>query len=221
MTQRGSTKQLLSAFDLDHTLLSANSSFRFGLYLYNKKHLSFSSLLFILTTAFSYNMGVLSLERLHEKAFQHLFLKKPERVVKKWVADFLSEHLNNLLYMPAIQELKKAQAEGHLTALLSSSPSFLVEPIAILLNIPLWEASCYDVDSFGCYSAISKLNFGVDKALKLNMLRDLYAISLDKTYAYSDSHLDLPFLLAAGNVIVVNPTRLLRRLANKNKWSII
>ena len=213
--------RFLSAFDLDHTLLNVNSSFSFGHYLYKKNHLSFPSFLFILINAFYYNLGLLSLKRLHEKAFKYLFLKKAEVVVKKWVSEFLNEHLKDMLDAKAIQKLEQAQQDGHITALLSNSPAFLVEPIAEQLKFSFWEASSYHLDSVGCYSSISKINEGLDKAVTMKALQKAYSIELDHTYAYSDSHIDLPFLLTAGHIIVVNPTRNLRRLANKNNWSII
>ncbi len=43
-------------------------------------------------------------------------------------------------------------------------------------------------------------------------------IDRQQVTAYSDSHLDLPLLLAAGTPVVVNPDRKLRKIAQLNTW---
>lgn len=211
----------ISAFDLDHTLFSENSSYRFGLYLYYKKILSFSALLFILGCHFRHKCGILPIDKLHENAFNRLFLGRFAPHVRQWALDFLEEHFQSLLYTPALDKLKKAQTAGHLTVLLSSTPDFLVEPIANRLNIPLWDATQYTVDKDHRFCHIDQLMLGEDKAHILDRLAEKYGVPRQKIYAYSDSHLDLPFLTHAGVAYGVNPNRKLRSICRRKGWEII
>jgi phosphoserine phosphatase len=211
----------ISAFDLDHTLLSDNTSYRFCLYLCKKKYLPLSSLAFIFGCNIRHSLGVLSIVGLHESAFSRLFKGRSSLTIKQWAFDFLDEYLDSFLYEPAIKKLKEAQSAGHFTAILSSSPDFLVEPIAKRLEIPFWKSTRYAVDKENKFSHIAELMQGSDKAKIIGELSSLYHVPKKEITAYSDSHLDLPFLMAAGTSYGVNPNRKLRSLCQKNNWSII
>ena len=210
----------ISAFDLDHTLFSDNSSYRFGKYLCGKKLLSLRSLAFIIGCNIRHTAGFLPITQLHEKAFRRLFQGRSSLLVRQWAIDFLDENFENLLYSPAINKLKLAQA-GHLTVILSSTPDFLVEPIAKRLNVSCWDATQYAVDKDQTFCHITKLVLGSDKASILDEMARRHNVPKHEIYAYSDSHLDVPFLMAAGTAYGVNPNRKLRSICRKNNWSII
>ena len=213
--------QSISAFDLDHTLFSENSSYRFGRYLYSKKLVPFSSLAFIIGCNIRYKLGLLSIVKLHQSAFGRLFHGQLSSVVKQWAIDFLDENFEKLLYLPAIEKLMSAQNAGHVTGILSSTPDFLVEPIAKRLNVSFWDATRYAVDKDSRFCHIDKLMLGSDKAIVLQELGNQYGITRHEMYAYSDSDLDLPFLFAAGHACGVNPNRKLRSICHENDWLII
>uniref|UniRef100_UPI003736FA6A HAD family hydrolase n=1 Tax=Luteococcus sp. TaxID=1969402 RepID=UPI003736FA6A len=46
-------------------------------------------------------------------------------------------------------------------------------------------------------------------------------IDLSKSFAYADSHVDLPMLNAVGNPVAVQPDVGLLRAARKNGWSVV
>ncbi|MBA3816954.1 MAG: HAD-IB family hydrolase [Parachlamydiaceae bacterium] len=211
----------LSAFDLDHTLLKENSSFSFGKYLYRQKHISLSDFFFIIRSNIIYNLGFLSISELHQRAFERLFYGKSLFLVEFWVSSFLDKHLESLFYNPAIKALIDAQQAGHITAIISSSPSFLVEPIAKRLNLTFCQATEYAVDKDHKFCQIASLMLGEDKARFIMEFMKEHKISKKQVIAYSDSILDLPFLLTAGEAIAVNPDRKLRLFCLKHNWPII
>lgn len=213
--------QAISAFDLDNTLLSDNSSYRFCLSLCFNKHLPYNSLAFIFACNLRYSLGLLNIEKLHESAFNQLFYNRSASLVKQWAEEFIEEKYDALLYPPAVEKLMLAQKAGHLAVILSSSPSFLVEPIAKRLNVPVWHATEYAVDKDQKFCQISKLMLGEDKALILEKLSQQHEIEKERTYAYSDSHLDLPFLMAAGSAFGVQPNKKLRNICRQKNWPII
>lgn len=211
----------ISAFDLDQTLFSGNSSYLFCRYLCRKKYFSFGDLIFIIGCNIRCSLGFLSVEELHHKAFKRLFKGRPSSTINQWIEDFLDENFESLLYSPAINKLKSAQESGHLTVILSSSPNFLVGPIAARLKVSRWKSTEYAVDNDQKFCRIAKLLLGGGKASLLNEIALQYGISTQKIHAYSDSHLDLPFLMAAGNAYGVKPNRKLRAICQKNEWPII
>lgn len=211
----------ISAFDLDNTLVSVNSSFDFGRYLCKRRFLHLTSFLYIIGYSLFHKAGVLSIEKVHYGAFERFFKGRSEPEVKVLAHQFLDLILDKILYQPAISALRTAQAEGHLTLLLSSGPDFLVGEVAKRLGIPYWQSTQYAVDKDRHFCHISRLMLGADKAQILADLRHQFAVSKENTFAYSDSHLDLPFLLEAGSSIAVNPNRELRRQCQQNGWQII
>lgn len=212
---------MISAFDLDRTLFNSNSSYEFGRYLCRTGHFSNRALIFIFLCNFLYTIKVFSLKRLHRCAFYYLFKGAPVNSIEKWVTAFLDQHFDQMLYEPAIQKLKSAKQAGHLTIILSSSPKFLVEPIAKRLEVSLWGATEYAIDKNGCYSHIKKLMLGQDKACFIEGLHRDLELRVQSVTAYSDSYVDIPFLLSATQAVGVNPDRKLRAFCLLHDWSII
>jgi HAD superfamily hydrolase (TIGR01490 family) len=211
----------LSAFDLDHTLLKINSSFRFGAYLYRTGHISFVSMLYAVGCYSLHKMGLLTMRGMHRRLFARLF-RKHSAVTHQSLADqFVAEQGGDLLYEPALQRLRLAQQQGHYTVLLSSSPDFLVAPFAQFLGIDKWAATPYLIDTQQRFSALGEVLQGEKKRRIIEDLMQSEGVTRDAVYAYSDSHLDLPLLEAAGHATGVNPTQQLRSICLRRKWEII
>ena len=77
------------------------------------------------------------------------------------------------------------------------------------------------VDLDGRYTG--EMAFYAYGPFKAEAMRDLAAfegIDLAASYAYSDSYTDVPMLEAVGHPVVVNPDRVLARLARDRGWEI-
>lgn len=211
----------LSAFDLDRTLLHKNSSFAFCKYLCAEGFFPYS----VLFWAFFYYLRHvclgMTLQDLHRHIFKRVLCGISYPHLAKKVDEFIESALEGLLYQPALQRLKKAQEEGHFTVVLSNSPDFLVRAIAQKLHLSTWRASEYFIDNNEKLCKISSILQGEDKAIHVRqMMKDL-KICKEDVIAYSDSHLDLPFLYEAGTAVVVNPTRTLQKIATALGWEKI
>ena len=64
-------------------------------------------------------------------------------------------------------------------------------------------------------------NYREGKVLAMRELAEREAISLEASYAYSDSESDLPMLRAVRHAVVVNPDAALRRIAREEGWEVI
>lgn len=211
----------LIVFDLDHTLLSVNSSYTFGSFLYQRGYCSPLSVGF---SAFCYGlhkMGCLSMTQVHRYIFSCLFAKRSLELLQNAADDFLTLHLTALLSVPVLRKLQEAQKQGESTLLLSSSPDFLVAPIAHRLGISGWESTRYTVDSKNRLSGISHVVQGEDKAVFASQYAERLGIPKESIVFYTDSYLDLPLLEIVGQAICVNPDRRLKALCQQKGWTIL
>lgn len=211
----------LSVFDLDHTLLKVNSSFKFGQYLYQKNVISTSEIFFSLLHYTRHKWLGLSIIDVHQKIFQQIFKGKSKREIERHTQDFIHAYLEEMFYKPALQKLLDAQIQGHYIVLLSSSPDFLVHPIAHQLNISDCQATKYTCDEQENFCSVSRVIDGFNKAEYVQLLAQKFQIPTTSITVYSDSYLDLPVLKMAGKAIGVVPDRHLRRVCIKHGWEII
>jgi HAD superfamily hydrolase (TIGR01490 family) len=64
-------------------------------------------------------------------------------------------------------------------------------------------------------------NYREGKVLAMRELSEREDLSLELSYAYSDSESDLPMLRAVRHAVVVNPDAVLRRIAAEEGWEVI
>ncbi len=211
----------ISFFDLDHTLLKVNGSFQFGMYLYRKGLIPTRQMITLLGQYALHKWGFISPEKLNNSACKTFFSGRCMSDIDANVDSFLNEHLDELLYFPITKRLVNAHEEGHYTVILSTSPHFLVKPIAKRLGVNAWGSTQYAVDSLGCISHVESHMDGQSKALYINSLCGELNVPVKNTVAYSDSYYDLNFLKAAGTAKVVNPDRKLRNYSLANNWEIV
>lgn len=211
----------ISVFDLDRTLIRGNSSYQFCLYLFHRKFFSLFTIIYSTFCYFRHCLLGMSLIDLHQKIFKRLLLGRSLDSMEKYVDSFVDESLSRTTYLPAAHCLRQAQLNGHYTIILSNSPSFLVSRIASFFNVDEWKATQYAVDKDKNLSHISSIMQGEAKAAYLLKISQQLGVEKENITAYSDSYLDLPFLLCAGKAIAVNPDSKLRQFSKKNRWNII
>ena len=211
----------LSVFDLDHTLLNVNSSFRFGSFLYRQNFFSFWKLVGCLRDYARYQWLGMSIQDLHAKTFRRVFKGQALQEVCHYVDQFLTESLDKMIYQPAIQRLKKSQDAGDYVLILSSSPDFLVREIAHRFEVKHWKSTIYQCNEEGKLETIAQVMEGQNKADYLKGL--IQQLNMDRTAitVYSDSYLDLPLLNMAGRAIGVGPDHRLKRICLQKGWEIL
>lgn len=206
----------LLVFDLDGTLLRGTSSFRFFFYLIAKRRLPVSSLLRAIPLFFAFRLGRLNLRQLHHRVFD-LFLKgRPRSLFLDAVEPFLELHFQQMID-PSIL----AKMIPHKTLLLSSSPDFLVGPIAQRFGIANWKGSEYAIDKELNFCKISSLIEGREKLRLARLFAQQKFLSRECIAAYSDSDDDLPLLEWVGLPYAVKPNKALQRAAANRGWKII
>lgn len=199
---------MIAVFDLDGTLLSHNSSFAFCCFLRKQGILSFADLLYCLYHYASHRLLHTPLKTLHTRVFARLFRGKSAALLEAHVPAFMR---TLKWYAPAVNRLKTLQADGYDIRIFSSSPHFLVQPIAESIGVMRVVATEYSLDPRGHLVELTRLVDGEQKRQELRALGH-HAI------AFSDSEIDLPFLEAAHKAVAVNPTRRLAKVAEAKGW---
>lgn len=132
------------------------------------------------------------------------------------VKDFLDQTLSDILDPTVLGYFHEAKARGEYTALLSNSPSFIVQSIADRLGFDRCAGTEYVVHNGKFCAKILKSMEGSDKALIVSAELQRLHLKKEDATGYSDSILDLPFLLSVGNPIIVNPDKKLMEYAQKH-----
>ncbi|MBT4444797.1 MAG: HAD-IB family phosphatase [Waddliaceae bacterium] len=211
----------LSVFDLDHTLLSLNASYRFGAYLYRNKEISLFSMLYLVWYYIRHKAFGMSLRELHDAVFKRMLIGKSLAAIVKYVDPFLDKILPKTLYKPAVDRLRTAQKENHIVYLISNSPAFIVGKIAERLEIKRWRATTYGLDQQGKLCGVECIWEGDDKADFVKKVSREENIAKENITVYTDSIIDVPLLEIAGQPVAVNPDKPLKALASKKGWEIL
>lgn len=202
-------------FDLDKTLSIENLSFAFGKFLYRRSFFSFRAMIYLAQTYSLHKLGLLNLKAVHDKSFARIFLGADFPFVQELMEEFLTEK-EGFLWRPSIlSELQKLQSLGIETILLSSSPSFVVEPAAKRLGFSAFASTLYGKDR------VEYLLTGEEKARFVQEFATQKSLKSIHFQAFSDSVLDLPFLESVGVPVAVFPDKKLLKIARERGWKII
>lgn len=213
--------QTVSLFDLDHTLLKANSSYCFGSYLYRRGYTSKIATLYFLACYGLHKIGLVSMQSIHQLIFSKLFEGRSKSLFQDLAQAFAEENFDTMINQEAFKRLQIAKSSRHLTGILSSGPDFLVEVFARKLDLHFWAGTEYKIDCSGHFFQMGKVLDGTRKKMKLQEISNEYRIPLESSIVYSDSYHDIPFLEAAGKAVGVNPDFKLKALCRKNGWEVI
>jgi len=211
----------ISVFDLDHTLVTGNSSYGFCAFLHKQKALSSLALIKAYWYRLRHDFSSAELERLHNQLFNCLLRGLSMESLERCAAAFIQNYIFPHLYFPTFQELRFAQHRGDYTVIMSSSPSFIVRRVAEALGVDEWLATEYRVDASNRLIEVHQFIDGRAKAKALTGVVEERGLSLKQVTAYSDSYRDLPFLSLAGEPVAVNPDAKLQAYSRENQWRIL
>lgn len=129
--------------------------------------------------------------------------------------------IRNRISPEAIERIKAHREAGHTTILLTGVIRQLTSPIADLFDVVVAAELGVDENGLATGFLTGPPMVGESRAAWLRHYADLHQIDLSKSYAYADSHVDLPMLTEVGNPVAVGPDVGLTRAAKQRGWSII
>src|SRR4051812_25828604 len=106
-------------FDLDRTLINANSAILYALYERRHGRISTRQVLTTMGHSLLYHMNIGSLEKAYAKATRH-FTGVMENDLARWAKDFFDEQVNPRLQPGAVPVLQEHRKAGHILVMLTS-----------------------------------------------------------------------------------------------------
>jgi HAD superfamily hydrolase (TIGR01490 family) len=211
-------------FDLDKTIVSRSSSLALSRPLYRAGMVSrgqlvrgaYAQLVYLMVGADERKM-----ERLREGLLQ-LTKGWDRSQVERLVQDALLDAIDPFVYQEALDLIAQHRAEGRRIYIVSSSPEEVVRPLARHFGVRGVIATRASVDLEGRYTGeLEFYAYGHEKARAIRRLASRSRIDLAGSYAYSDSHTDVPMLEVVGHPVAVNPDKDLRQVAEERGWEVL
>jgi len=139
--------------------------------------------------------------------------------VRKLVREVVAELMFQKISAAGVRRIREHRAAGHRTILITAAMDEFVQPIAPLFDLVIAAQLAQKTGRFTGYMAAPPL-VGEARAAWLRRYAEAEGADLKKSYAYADSHSDLPLLRAVGNPVAVSPDAALLRVARRRRWPI-
>jgi HAD superfamily hydrolase (TIGR01490 family) len=208
-------------FDIDGTLLSVNTAPLYARWLRRHGRARRRDLLRTAYYLVQYRLNLLDIDRAIERA-SRMIAGQLEADVAAFCERWYEEMVRGYLVPWMRTVLEQHRSAGHDIALLSSSTSYLAEPLARDLDVDhLLVTRLEIVDGRFTGKPIVPVCYGPGKVHWAKAFAAERGIDLGESFFYTDSITDLPVLELVGHPRIVNPDRLLRRTARKRGWPIL
>jgi HAD superfamily hydrolase (TIGR01490 family) len=211
----------IAFFDLDRTLLSVNAGQLWVRREVRLGHMGRWQATKAAAWIFGYHLGFSRLEGVLEDAIGTLRGTPEADVIARTRTFYADEVLAT--YRPGAREaVERHRARGDVLALLSSTSSYLADPVMEALGIQHALCNRFEVDGAGLFTgkAVGSLCFGPGKLGHALALADQLGESLADATFYTDSASDLAVLEVVGHPVAVHPDPTLARIAAKRGWKV-
>jgi fatty acyl-CoA reductase len=141
--------------------------------------------------------------------------------LERFVDTSLAPHILSRLSPDAVRRIREHRAAAHTTILITGVVRPLTRPLHPLFDVIV--AADLGVDEEGrCTGFLTGPPVvGESRAAWLKHYATQHGVALGRSFAYADSHSDLPMLETVGNAVAVSPDIALMRAATRNQWSVV
>lgn len=207
-------------FDLDRTLIACNTAALFLRDLRRRGEISLSKMAQAAGWLATYHLALVDFSTVTRAVAEFLRGRSEAELAERcqrWVED---EVLPRLL-PEGLRRIEKHRRDGHLLALLSTTPCYVARPIARTLGLDDFGATEFEVAG-GLFTGnlVGPACYGAGKVHRAERLGLTHGLDLAGSWFYTDSFTDLPMLERVGHAVAVNPDPRLRRAARKKGWPV-
>ncbi len=223
MNDGAGTPRAAAFFDLDKTILAKSSTLAFTRKFYEGGLIRRPDAIKAAYAQFVYLVSGANHDQMEQmrEYLSDLVRGWDVAQVQEIVAETIDDIVDPIVYEEALDLMAWHQAAGRDVIIISSSGTEVVEPIGDRLGADLAIGTQLAVTDGHYTGEILFYAYGEGKA---DAMRDLAAernYALDLSYAYTDSHTDLPMLDVVGHPVATNPDHELRRIAQERDWEIL
>ena len=214
---------VLAAFDLDGTVMTTNV---IETYLWLKlPELSLTQRAGELMRVVAQLPNYLGAERKDRGVFLRQVYRRYEGARLDELEHFVDERLTSFVLdrtsPEAVRRIREHRDAGHTTILLTGVIRPLTRPFEGLFDHIVAADLATDEDGVCTGFLTGPPMVGDSRAAWLTHYSGLHGVDLSASFAYADSHVDLPMLRSVGNPVAVSPDIGLMRAAKESGWSII
>ena len=214
---------VLAAFDLDGTVMATNV---IETYLWARlPELSPAGRVREVASIIARLPGYLGADRRDRSSFLRSIYRRYEgadiaaleHVVDTQMAPFVLDRMSP----EAIRRIREHRAAGHTTILITGVIRQLTRPLEGLFDVIVAAELATDAHGRATGFLTGPPMVGESRAAWLRHYATLHGVDLATSYAYADSHVDLPMLDVVGNPVAVSPDIGLMRAARQRGWSVV
>lgn len=212
----------LTIFDLDETLIAADSDHEWGQFVVDKglvdaqKHKKKNDDFYAL-----YKAGQLDIDEYLQFSCSVLTQYSIEDL-HRFRSEFVAQRILPIILDKAQDLVKKHRQLGDTLLVITSTIEFVTRPIVDEFGIDILIAPDPEIVSNRYTGRIVGVpSFAAGKVTRLEQWLANRQDSLEGSSFYSDSHNDLPLLRLVDNPVAVDPDPILREKAEENQWPII
>jgi HAD superfamily hydrolase (TIGR01490 family) len=207
-------------FDVDRTLVACNTGRLFLRDLRRRGEISFLRAVRALGWMAKYHLSLIDLQIIAANIAEQMRGKSESEFAercRRWVED----EVLPLVVPGALRQIEHHRAQGHVLAVLSSSPTYVTGPLARLLGIEEVLSTTFEVDG-GAFTGrlVGPACVGPGKIHWAEALVARRSLDLSQSFFYTDSYTDMPMLERVGNQGIVNPDPRLRIAAKRRGWAV-
>lgn len=207
-------------FDMDRTLLRCNTGAQWIQFLLRRREISRWKALRAMSWVARYKLSILDMEAVTRIAVADMG-GDHERPMAEKAQEFFHQVVVPSVAPLAIQAVEYHRARGHTLAILSSSTTYLTEPVAAHLRIEhVLCTRLHVAEGKFLGTHVAPACYGTGKVHWAEQFAQDNAIDLAQSWFYTDSYSDLPMLERVGIKRVINPDTRLRRHARRVGWEM-
>jgi HAD superfamily hydrolase (TIGR01490 family) len=211
-------------FDVDNTLIRGSSSFLFGKAAFERKFFSRKDFWNFAWHQFRFiwrGESAKTLTSIKDRALGLIAGHKAEELAALTETVY-NDYICPKLWPETVRLAKEHIAAGREVWLVTATPQEIAEVMAKRLGLTGGLGTIVErKDGILTGQLVGEALHGKAKRKAVRRLAKERRISLKKSFAYSDSHNDLPMLTAVGNPVCVNPDAILRIHAKAADWKIL
>jgi HAD superfamily hydrolase (TIGR01490 family) len=212
----------LTIFDLDETLIAADSDYEWGQFVvdkglvdaekYAKKNHDFYE---------QYKTGQLDIDE-YLKFSCSVLTQHSIEDLHRFRSEFVAQRILPIILDKARDLVKKHREQGDTLLVITATIEFVTRPIVEEFGINTLIAPEPEIVSNSYTGRIVGVpSFAAGKVTRLKQWLADQQHTLQGSSFYSDSHNDLPLLRLVDNPVAVDPDPILRKQAKENHWPII
>ncbi|MES1205297.1 MAG: HAD family hydrolase [Pseudomonadota bacterium] len=207
-------------FDLDRTLVACNTGRLFLRDLRKRGEISLARGVRAMGWLARYHFSLIDVDAMAHKILQGL-RGWPEPDFEERCRRLVEDEVLPLLLPAGLRKIEHHRQEGHLLAILSTSPTYMTRPVGRVLGIDEVVSTQLEVEGGQLTGrVVGPACFGPGKVHWAEALGRARNVDLDKSWFYTDSYSDLPMLERVGHRVIVNPDPRLRRTARQRGWTV-